>query len=589
MSQYFSILLMLLVSIISDANTQTLTFIHLNDLHAHLTPHLEMVAHGDQTKIVEQGGLARIATLIKQIRQQNPNNVLMNVGDTYHGGVEALYTDGNAIVAPVNALDIDVGVPGNWDFAYGPMVTRARYSQTQSFRPSPMRNRQASNTQGPNFPNLAANVTVTQPRFLAGQAFLPPTLIKTIGSVPVGFIGITSDIVPEMHPILALGLSFLKGEHAYLELISDHAQTLRQQGAVVVVVMSELGIQKDYALANKIDSGLVDVFFSAHTHETTFKPLVSDSGAWVVESGNDTYLGQLDMVIANNQIIDKAWQLHVVKPSIPEDPEVKQLVEQARAPFLADNVFLTLDARQSNQTLDQPIDTVIAHSRIPLSRYHSLENSFNNSLTEMLRQRTGTQLAMSKGFRFGSTIAPKGYLFEDNTIAQGDITIEDVYRFFPSIYTFATGKITGERLKQIMEQGLAKTYSKDAFYQGGGWFEGFSGLQADIDLAAPDKQRILKLRLKDTGDDIQAEDILSITGCIRPMDYNVLCAFDGFTEVQALINPNTGDTWTNVDLFIDMVQNGQLPYTFYQRFNDINQTQFWPKAPFIQALTGVHR
>ena len=93
--------------------------------------------------MVERGGLARLATLIKKIRSENPNSVLMNIGDTYHGGVEGLFTNGNAIVDPVNALGIDVGVPGNWDYAYGPGVFRLRYAtgltalQTASFRACP--------------------------------------------------------------------------------------------------------------------------------------------------------------------------------------------------------------------------------------------------------------------------------------------------------------------------------------------------------------------------------------------------------------------------------------------------------------------
>ncbi len=116
----------------TEAPTRTVTLIHLNDLHANLVPHLDLerVESGDgaatATRVVERGGIARIATLVGRIRSENPDALLMNVGDTYHGGVEALYTRGNAIVPAVNALGIDVGVPGNWDFAYGAVTTRMR-------------------------------------------------------------------------------------------------------------------------------------------------------------------------------------------------------------------------------------------------------------------------------------------------------------------------------------------------------------------------------------------------------------------------------------------------------------------------------
>lgn len=209
--------------------------------------------------------------------------------------MEAFYTNGNAIVDPVNALGIDVGVPGNWNFAYGPIVTRRRYTdlpiatimeaiQGPRKRIAQCRGRRGAGitggdeTQGleqlqamtpigdvmrPNFPNLAANVTLKFPPLRRGQTMLPATLMKPIAGVKVGFIGVTSDIVPRMHPMLAVGLSFLEGEKNYQALIERHARELRRDGEQIVAVMSELGIHKDYRLAQLIAPGMVDVFFSS--------------------------------------------------------------------------------------------------------------------------------------------------------------------------------------------------------------------------------------------------------------------------------------------------------------------------------------
>ena len=48
----------------------------------------------------------------------------------------------------------------------------------------------------PNYPNIAANVTYADAQ--NGEVFLPPTFTKTVGGIKVGFIGLTSDIVPRM-------------------------------------------------------------------------------------------------------------------------------------------------------------------------------------------------------------------------------------------------------------------------------------------------------------------------------------------------------------------------------------------------------
>jgi sulfur-oxidizing protein SoxB len=575
----------------------TITFIHMNDLHAHLLPHADVVPDAptgttaSSTRIVTRGGLARSATLIQEIRAANPNSVLMNIGDTYHGGVEALYTNGNAIVDPVNALGIDVGVPGNWDYAYGPLVTRERYA-TLSSQESLMLSQLMGSTgdrgevKRPSFPNLAANVSYSLPPAKAGQPFLPPTLLKTIGGVKVGFIGITSDIVAQMSEMLAIGLTFVQGEDNYRQLLNQHASDLRAQGAVVVVVMSELGIHKDKRLAQIIQPGSVDVFFSAHTHEAVFTPLTSNSGALVVEAGNDGYLGRMDVTVAQGKATGFVWKLLPVDSSIVADPAVQALVDSARAPFLVAQPNLTVPMPYTSQALLQPINTVVGHTDGPLDRRHALENTFNDVYTDALRRTTGTDLVLTPGFRFDSVIPQTGTTFEDNTVANGDITLEDVYRFFPVSYTLSTAQVSGLRLKQIVEQNLSAVYSQDAFRQGGGWFDGYSGLGLQLNLANPDGARVISAWLLNSGNSVNDGDLYSITGCTRPLDAaDTLCSYSGLVNVQPLINAKTAAAWTVADMFVELLSKGSLPTHGQKRFTDLSNTPVWPEAPFVQPVT----
>ncbi len=589
---------------IASSATTTITFIHYNDLHAHLTTHADVVPDAPvgqtstNTKVVQRGGLARIATLIKQIRAQNPNNILMNVGDTFHGGAEALFTNGNAIAAPVNVLGIDVGVPGNWDFAYGPMVTRRRYTDMSAADltlfekflqkvypgyPVP------AEVLGPNYPNLAANVTYTEPPTKAGQTMLPPTMTKVIDGVTVGFIGITSDIVPYMHPILAVGLSFVEGETNYQNLINTYAKSLRSQGAQIVVVMSELGIQKDYRLAQIVDPG-VDVFFSAHTHEATFTPLTSTSGALVVEAGNDGFVGRMDIAVQSGVVVSRTWQLLPVGSDVAEDPDMKALVDQARAPFLATNPSLSLPAVMGGQTLTQPITTVVGMTAGALDRRRALESNFNNAFADVIRRKSGTQLAMSPGFRFDAVIAEPGATLEDNTVADGKITLEDVYRFFPVPFTISTAEITGNDLRQaVLEPLLSSVFSSNVFYQRGGWVAGFSGMKVTLNLANPDGSPISSMALLDGTPITSSTNTLSITGCARPLDKaGSFCGYDGFSNLAPVINPATSTAWTPVDIFVDSMATGTILTSGARRdLTDTNNTAVWPETPYVQPLIGV--
>ncbi len=571
----------------SSTSPVTITFLYVNDLHAHLTPHADLVPDGPYgqtssgTRIVERGGLARLATLIQQIRAESPHSVLMNVGDTYHGGVEALYTLGNAIVDPVDALGVDVGVPGNWDFAYGPVVTRLRYTGVSNLRlPDP-----GIEIRGPAFPNLAANVTYTLPPSEAGQAMLPATMLRDVGGVSIGFIGIASDIVATMYEPLAFGFDFVQGEDAYRQLVDEHAQSLRTQGAAVVVVMSELGIQKDYRLAQIVRPG-VDVFFSAHTHEAIFTPLTSASGALVVEAGNDGYLGRMDVALTGGAVVDRRWQLLPIGTDLAEDPAVRDLVDRERAPFLAPGVNMTVPLPGSDQTLTEPIDTVVGRATLALDRRHAIESRFNDAFADLLRLSAGTQTAITPGFRFDAVVAAPGTVLEDGAVTDGSVTIEDVYRFFPVPYLLATGEATAGRLRQIVEEALTHVFSPTAFLQGGGWFDGLSGLDLTVDLAAPDGARVSHLGLAGAGADLPDATVLTVAGCRRPLEaMDILCSYSGFSNVASLVNPATGSAWTPVDLFIAELPN--MSAVARHSIVDTSGTVFWPEGVFVQPLEGA--
>lgn len=612
-----------------------ITLIELNDLHANLIGHKDLLRNSDgSTYVGMRGGMARMKTLIERVRAENPNTVVMNIGDTYHGGVEAFYSLGNAVSDPLNALGIDIGVPGNWDYYFTPGVTRARYGRVNAdvdvsmaridgfAEPIPVKR--------PNFPNLGANVKdITD---MLPQDFLPPTHMLQFDGVKVGFIGFTSDIVEMMHPMLAQGMDFAHGREEHKALLIEHAQRLRSQGADLVVVMSELGIHKDIALSKALAAmvaeqalapGLIDAFFSAHTHEVTATPVtVTADGtvlyAPVVESGNDGVLGRMDVTLSyqgssssgrrwnrikeqNWAVKDIAWRLLEVDESVPEDPAVKRMVEAEREVFLAKDADLRA-VPFFMQRLTQPIDTVIGHigsgtvlnqntalSGV-LSRKASLTNTFNESLTEMMRTAAGTEVALSPGFRMGAVVPEAGFLMENGVVATGDITLEDAYRFFPMYYGLATATTTGAHMKQVIEGTLRTVYSSDTWNTQGGANYGYAGLEMTLDLTAGDGRRLLELRHAVNGGAVADDEVLTVAGCRRlPIDFRGnLCGIPGFTEVTDVSNPETGLPWSLVDVFAHMLQNQAYVFgTQGTRVADVSGTSLWPAAEYVQPLEGV--
>ena len=133
------------------------------------------------------GGVARIATAVEAIRKERPGRVLfMDAGDTIQGSAAAAWTEGKAVVAPLNALKLDLGIPGNWEVVYG---ARALEERAGEFR----------------HPLIAANLRDAGTKKL----LFPPYLVKEVGGVRIGVIGFTDPDVPERQPpSYSKGLAF---------------------------------------------------------------------------------------------------------------------------------------------------------------------------------------------------------------------------------------------------------------------------------------------------------------------------------------------------------------------------------------------
>jgi 2',3'-cyclic-nucleotide 2'-phosphodiesterase (5'-nucleotidase family) len=398
-----------------------------------------------------------------------------------------------------------------------------------------------------------------------------------------------------MSPTLAIRMAFTKGEQNYLDLINQTASDLRRGSnpAQVVVVMSELGIHKDKQLADKITPGLVDVFFSAHTHELTMTPLMSKSGAFVVEAGNDTYLGRMDIGLdQNNTVVARNWTIIPLEDNIIPDSNVSAIVANVRKKYLLTNPGLTNPSPSSSQTLNESIATVLTTTDRMIARHHVLENSFNNLMTDLIKAEAGTDIALTRGFRFGAHVPASGMAYEDSVVlASGEITIEDVYRFIPVPYTLSTGGVTGLRLKEIIEQNLSEVFSPDAFSHMGGWFDGYSGLSMTLDVSQPNGNRLQSLSLNQNGTliPIQNNDKLTITGCVRPFDNDpsALCAYTGFTNVTPFMNSITGLDFL-IDALKNKLQNANFKNTLDRvDISDKSTKKFWPESEFVQPINGV--
>ena len=520
----------------------TITLMQFSDLHGKMIPHQEIFPGGRAAE--NSGGLAKVATMIKRVRADNPNSLLLNVGDTTHGTAEANFTLGDALMPGVNALGIDVMVPGNWDFGYGPAVFRNRFAGASiPLSPNNRTTLDATkegcavsaptcNVTPVNFDVVAVNLynynEVTGQR---GGRVLPPYVIKKVGNVDVAVIGITADMVPQQADAFNIGLRFTMGYEDY-ELPAMITEA-RKAGADLVVVISELGLAKDIQIAKEIRG--IDVMFSGHTHEQTIEPIIinhRDNGFTIVtEAGEDQFLGRLDVKVNGDGIESYNWELLEIDETVPEDPAMKAIVEESRKTFVAGPDFTCHTfgpggfAFGEGHTLCDPLETVIGKTEVTLERWDVLEDEANNLMTTAFMQAAlntipgsnfDNTLTITNGFRFDTVILGEGTPVSGGGTASGDITLGALYAYYPNGAALAATEFTGGTLRQAWEGILDVVFYPQPYLQRGGWFLGYSeNMHFDLDLIegplSASQGRILDVSIN--GNKLDDSKIYNVMSC----------------------------------------------------------------------------
>ena len=478
---------------LATAGSGELTLIHMGDLHGHLVPRPGF-REGQSGQML--GGLARMYTRIQEIRAREKNTLLVNGGDTVQGSAEVLFTRGQAIVDVLNGFKIDAFNPGNWDYVYG----SRRFIELF-----------AGKVPKANWNAIAANlyyVTVdAEPQTFfpasAGQRVLPPYLIRQVGDLKVGILGLTTDRgLPAVGRTVTRGLAFSRGESELGELIP----ILRNVEKVdLLVVASELGLANNIRLAEQYPG--IDVILSSDMHEETRQPVVTHTGTVVVEEGQDgTLLGEINLTIRNGRLESWHWTAHAINDAIPEDPGIAEAVKEARKAFVSGPEFVEHVNPFNGAMLSRPIDTVVGNTKIALNRGGFsgsdlpavIEGSAHDLLTDAFRVIAKADVAAMRGFRYGTHIRP------------GPIKLEDLYHFIPIGPEIGVVRIQGRWLKRQLENSAEGALDPNSANWTGGWLFGYSGLTLDLDPYRASGFRVSNVRVN--GKPLDPEAIYSYAG-----------------------------------------------------------------------------
>ncbi|BAQ69824.1 thiosulfohydrolase SoxB [Rhodovulum sulfidophilum] len=402
------------------------------------------------------GGLDRVATVIKAIRADRPEALLLDGGDTWHGSYTCLRSDAQDMVNAMNLLKPDA-MTSHWEFTLG-------------------LDRVNEIVEGLDFAFLGANIFDAE----WDEPAYEPYRIFERGGAKIAVIGQAFPYLPIANPNWMFpGLSFGVREERMAEMVRE----VRGKGADLVVVLSHNGFDVDRKMAGNVPG--IDVILTGHTHDALPEPVMVGQTLLIASGSNGKFVTRLDLDVREGRMMGFRHKLiPVFSDAIAPDPEMAALIERERAPYRDEmaEVLGTTDGL--------------------LYRRGNFNGTWDDLICNALIDEREADIALSPGFRWGPSLLP------------GEpITREDLYNATAMTYPNAyRSEMTGEMLHTILEDVADNLFNPDPYYQQGGDMVRVGGMGYRIDVTRPQGSRITGMTLLKTGEPIDPARSYVVSG-----------------------------------------------------------------------------
>ena len=420
------------------------------------------LTHNDFSALAQQygrvGGLDRVATVIKAIRADRPDAILLDGGDTWHGSYTCHHSQGQDMVNVMNALKTEA-MTFHWEFTLG----SDRVHEIIDTLP---------------FPALGQNIFDAEWDEPADY-FKPYTFFERGGSK----IAVIGQAFPYM-PIANPGWMFPEYSFGIRdENMQAMVDEVRGLGAELVVVLSHNGFDVDKKMAS-IVSG-IDIILSGHTHDALPEPVLINETVIVASGSNGKFVSRVDLDVRNGKMMGfKHKLIPIFSDVITPDPDIAALIDEERAPYKSQ------------------LSEVIGQSESLLYRRGNFNGTWDDLICQAMIEEREADISMSPGVRWGPSILPGQ-----------DITREDIW----NVTSMSYGKVyrtemTGEFLHVILEDVADNLFNPDPYYQQGGDMVRIGGMGYRIDINKPQGRRISDLTLLKTGERIDSSKNYIVAG-----------------------------------------------------------------------------
>jgi len=281
-----------------DPNAEyQLVVLHTNDHHG------AVVGKEDKDKVLH-GGLAEIATFVKQVRAENKNVILLDAGDINTGMAVSNLFKAEPDIKAYNAIGYDAVTFGNHEF-----------DKTLSVLQSQMKISK--------FPWLSANIK-------QGDKYLgSPYIIKKYNGFTVGVFGLTT-LRTKVIASPDKSLTFLDEIKTAKEMV---AFLRNSKKCDIVIELGHLGdIQEtpEHETSVKVAEQVpgIDLIIDGHAHSYFAEPKVVNGTPIVTANEQGKYVGEGVMTIKGGKVTKFTWKpVEITNKAFPEDAAMNALLK----------------------------------------------------------------------------------------------------------------------------------------------------------------------------------------------------------------------------------------------------------------------
>ena len=392
----------------TEADNDEFVMLFTNDFHSQIEP-------TDDNK----GGVLRLKALVDSVRTAEPHVLLADAGDLVQGTYYFSLLNGVVEMKMLDMLKYDIRTIGNHEFdkkmsGLGDMLAMSKV------------------------PVVAANYDFSKTNL---AQYVVPSKILNAGKIKVGFIGLNVRLLNLVNKTACEGVVWQDA----INVADQYAAQLRQQGADIVIAISHLGYGGG-STATYYDCGLVphtrhiDMIIGGHSHTTlrkaTYATDLDGDKVPIVQTGSKG----LNLGYAKIKL-DKSGKPSFQYRLIPVNSRLDNRVDPAFSSIIDDYAA----------EVKEKMDVKLGYAPYDIERGMP-ESPLGNLSAD------GLIWAAKEFHNVDADVAVYNSGGVRANIAEGDVTLGDVYAVFPFDNVLSLVTIKGSELKELLKKAPGSLY-----------------------------------------------------------------------------------------------------------------------------------